>query len=138
MVTTPEETSSDAKRLLEIVKQREKRETRFLNVCWHVRRQRWRAVLRWQGNQFYMSHRDEETAAWIADCARLLAYGTDAMSHHIRYRTDSVTSPLNFDWSGGVPPCPDPTITPMVIYRRMVDKGLPVKWKPSQLIADTR
>lgn len=101
--------------------------TNYCRVSWHSKQKSWRVKVKRGDREFYKEFRDVDVAAWVADCAALLVHGRDgAYDRDGRYC-------LNFPWKGDTPTCPDPDITPMTVYGWLLDRDVPVLFKPSGL-----
>lgn len=114
---------------------RERPETNFYNVAWHVKQNQWRVKVTYQGAVFYKEFpRDEETvAAWVADVVGVMMKG-HAEARNVPAKNimrTGRTNGLNFDWSQGVPSCPENRYTIYDVYGWLVEKKLPLKMKPS-------
>lgn len=119
-------------------KRREKRETNYLNVCWHVAKGKWRVQVYRQANgkqyKFYKAFfpDQEDTAAWVADAAGLLMKGKDALYLQV-HKGHLGKEALNYCWENGIPECPDPNITIYTVYEWLQEKGVPCAWRPSSI-----
>lgn len=114
---------------------RERPETNFYNVAWHVKQNQWRVKVTFQGKVFYKEFpkTEELVAAWVADVVGVMMKGmAEARTVPAKniMRTGR-TNGLNFDWSQGVPECPKGRYTIYDVYGWLVEKKLPVRLKPS-------
>ena len=96
--------------------------TNHFHVTWRDERKSWRVKVHKLGVEFYKEFKDEHVAGWVADCAALMMLGPEARDM------------LNFCWTKDNPPrCPDPSITPLIVYQWLADRNIPVLVKPSGL-----
>jgi len=114
---------------------RERPETSYYNVAWHVKQKAWRVKIHFQGSVFYKEFplALEAQAAWVADCAGIMMKGQQAFELAVLTNTKA-SSPLNFDWSHGEPPCPGGTYNIYDVYGWLVSKNIPLKLKPSGVV----